>query len=844
MIDFGHLSYESGRGELLCRPQLADAFLAWFAWKTVDSFGEMNFRDVPKAISENYSINHRACMEYVKATFEPVSKAVYRLNEKQQAILREVEEFASLRQELRESATNVIAEVLSGGRDKLRLCAAISCLHQSCADGSWRDVDYQILYFVHLLNEQEDIEKTSKAIASIPEQQKKQSLKAIIHKTYFLRAIPFPAYKTLCDLLFLGAEKLSDLFFLEGDDFLPLFQSLSEDPETLIKKVLDGLFVKKGEKNETFAYVFKKRYGIGNGLNQMTLEEVAKELGVTRERIRQIGVRVEAELASIADKVLPLGFMIFSSNKPDFSAIGYEEAIKWFKDPSVCDALALAASKNTSFLCYDEKLGCFYDPSWTNPESIVDTILMRQDEFIKAKDFDAMSGLEKRAILTEYSLRDVGYYVKRSVNTSRMVMSIMERFFQDGYGNYDEEDYKDLCSILAREYGPEYPLPSQQAMRGLVMREDYFCQIDRGLHIPRSLTVIPDMVFMMSIVDFLNSQGGAVYYRTIYEKFKDEFEAMGVGNHFYAKGIIDPYLRDYGFHTKRDYVIPEGSNETAWDAVHRFLMEQEGEFSFQDIRNHFPGVQDYVFQFQLYDTPELLNLGGKHYVHFSKCGITEEGKRLIEEEIESSLDASDGFVTCHRVWTNLYLFHPGFESEMGAVRGSFALFSYILAREDFRDKYELRRPYILRKGATKPTEATFLEHFMGKRSFTIKECAQYRDKLGISGCNWSFISFVESLCDNFVLVDRYEARRTDAFPITEKELSSVRNTLLKIVRTRGEFSSSDEAGLSMLPEAVGGVEMSPSLLLGIVWTYLQDAFVAEVDKAIGTGMKYVIKEAK
>ena len=46
--------------------------------------------------------------------------------------------------------------------------------------------------------------------------------------------------------------------------------------------------------------IIRMRAGLDDGTKSMTLEEIGQQLGITKERVRQLNVRIMAKLRSIA----------------------------------------------------------------------------------------------------------------------------------------------------------------------------------------------------------------------------------------------------------------------------------------------------------------------------------------------------------------------------------------------------------------------------------------------------------------------------------------------------------------------------------------------------------------
>ena len=61
----------------------------------------------------------------------------------------------------------------------------------------------------------------------------------------------------------------------------------------------DSVHVMLGQLSDRERHVLVSRYGIG-GANAMTLEQLGKQMGITKERVRQIQSRAEDKLRKLA----------------------------------------------------------------------------------------------------------------------------------------------------------------------------------------------------------------------------------------------------------------------------------------------------------------------------------------------------------------------------------------------------------------------------------------------------------------------------------------------------------------------------------------------------------------
>ena len=99
----------------------------------------------------------------------------------------------------------------------------------------------------------------------------------------------------------IASEQVSLLDFIV-DEVLPAPDSIT-DRETLTKKIRDALTVLTPRENE----ILRMRYGLDHN-ETLTLDELGREFGITRERIRQIEKAAIEKLAKSSMRETLEGF--------------------------------------------------------------------------------------------------------------------------------------------------------------------------------------------------------------------------------------------------------------------------------------------------------------------------------------------------------------------------------------------------------------------------------------------------------------------------------------------------------------------------------------------------------
>jgi|GEM_PF-6071361 len=839
--------------ELLCSPELASSFIEWYVWQTVDSFGSVGLGEIGHAVAENYPVSVKAVRDYCQKTLYKESCHAYRLTKEMSEILGKVAAFRDYFRQFSEDKGNGVYLTIHNAithreGETALVCAAIARMDQ--IETGRKDVDYQTLFFDYLRYGRTQVDELKESLAHILPENRKIPLHTLFVNDKIIRALNFGNVRDTESFLKCDFDSLADVLHLDFKDVIPVLKGLSRPAKDMLHEAVGAYLTALANKSQSRLYSFVHRYGVGkeNGREgEETLEEIGQGLGMTRERARQLIARAEEILESYAPQMLTYGAIALRKEFGEYRIRTSKEARPAFHCLEDLHVFSVAAELyGDARVSYNESLDIFYEPYATRIHDLKFQVLDGLDDLLSPKEFDSKREFEKRIILTEYSKRESGFYLRKGKPGSYMITRIIDRFFPSGYhvGEGRNQDYDDLCKCLRQAYGIDYPLPNTAHAVEAIIANSGYCLVGKGTYVNRLFVNEPDITLLSQIFAYVEDNGPMVYYDSVFEKFKDEFGVLGVDNAFYAKGLIDPYLRDHGFHTKRNYVQLEKGGATAREVLYEFMRAQNEPFTIQDLRNRFPGVKDYVFLFAIEDSGDILLCDKSEYISLAKSGMTEEGKRLLIEAIDEAILAGNGVTNTHRIYGRLQLFHRGYEKEFGFLKSQRGIFSYAQRLSELNEKYEFSRPFISNKGSGSLTKETVLaNHLLQMESFTIQDCHAYLKKTGGSVGNFSFIGFMDSLSDDFVLVDRYTAVRKDKFLISEAQLDKVRNMFLMFVRTRGEFDSKDTAALSYFPQIIAGYDLNAYLLLGIVQTFLSEYFSVEIE-AFGMTVNYIIKEVK
>ena len=437
----------------LCSPELANSFIIWFIWNTVDSFGSMSPEGIAGSVVENYHVSVKAVKDYVR---ENLQKGVggYRLSENQKRILNSVQDFRTLFQSEEIKKNDWIGKTINdalaiGKIDSVQTCVAVGKLDQ--ISNSRSDIDYQILFFEHLVEQSSDTDVINQAIVHVLSENLSVPLNVYFSDQTLLKVFAMGGIKDIDQLLSEDARTLTDVFFLDEDNLCQTLTGMSETLKVSLE-IMCNLFYASLEKRDGSPKraAFDLRHGIGEGLTSQTLEEVGQKLGLTRERVRQLEVIGDKALVEHSSPIINYGASWLFQTFGDFKIIQYGEAKKKYGEGNGVDVLAVASSiSQDQRLAYDEGLSLFYSPKNTSLYEIKFKTLDGLNEILTVSEFSKHKAFEQKIISSEYSLRECGFYLRKNKPTSYLITSVIDRFFPSGY-HFNGRDYSDLVGCLKK----------------------------------------------------------------------------------------------------------------------------------------------------------------------------------------------------------------------------------------------------------------------------------------------------------------------------------------------------------------------------------------------------------
>ena len=824
------------REQFSCSPALSDIFIEWFTGVTIDNFGTIEWNMLWNILSDNYNLSsaERAIFEFANINFK--NGDFFSLNEKQENVYSAVKAFLFALHKNNQETVKVDLSQEDNG-----LFISVECSRVILRHTQFKEIDLQLLYFNYLQNKDYFISSLGEALNKADGHKKLDELFVCegIEQLY-----SFLGIKYVSELKNLPIENVADAFFFAIDQLVQNIQLGDFEAIKLIEEKVDGIKTKLMDNNRADYDLVIESQGIGNKLVKPSQKEMNKKYGLDPLTIERKKKELLKQIEEFDNRLIPLLCVVLFSKFGKQKYYAYESLINLFEKETV-DLLCLVAEHSDNILLsFDRKHYIFYNPSARKLNDLLDAISGEMNDLIRFGEYSEFTLLKKKMVSERWS-KKAKYYLRKELTELKLAISVMDEKFPQGY--HIQNDYESLCKFLKEKYGEDFDCPSVSVVTWKLQKDDHFCQIDRGTYLPWSKCPDLDLLEQAAIVDYIQNAGDVIYYASIFEHFKDEFKKKGVNNQYFVKGIVDHYIDGYGYEMNRDFIKKEGSSITGKQAILQKIMEFDGAFSLQQLRNEFPGVKDYSFQIVIQENDEIISLGDNKYVVLVNSGVTAEGEEIMITEAQNALRASDGRpVIAKRILTKIKLFYDDWKKEMGLITTPTALYCFLQKSERANELFEFKRPYLALKGTNKD-EMNFNTSLFKTLSELDEITYDIFRKIvtEIGGAKThpiNFIDIFEEMCDEYLLVDRFRLLKISKLYINRTEIENVKTKLMGLLSKKQFIDSETKTNFKSFPKQIGGLPVNEYLLLGIVATYLQNSFDYELITR-GAKLTYKIKEA-
>lgn len=572
--------------------------------------------------------------------------------------------------------------------------------------------------------------------------------------------------------------------------------------------------------NELF--VLEKRYSL-NGIEQ-TLEEIGKQIGLTRERTRQIIKNAVDKLKKYKEKFLKIICTLFDFFQNDDNLLELEILINYLGEDNIKYYLAVILDKEIfleTSLNYNEEYKIIYFDDTLN--KVINKKVSLMDNVIFLDDFNNYTIFEQQIITKEYRNKD-NYYIKSNVNKSSIYCEIIDELFPNGCKIQDSANVKLINEKYYEIYGINENVDGR-ILSTYIERENY-CMIDFGTFINRNLVPIIDEDFKSLIIDYIYTYK-SVYYSQIFEKFKEKFKDYNILNWYYVKGIIDGFAEN-NFVTKKAYIQIANSSSTPVAEIKQFILKQESFFTLTSINDNFPGPKSYIIYNILNSMENVIFLSKEKYILLEKLPFNQHDLEVLKKNIDylfSSLKTK--VISSKKLFSRMKILCADFFERNDYIVDEYSLFS--ISKALLKNELNFYRPFISKEKinsySSKGVILSYLEDF---EEVKINFIMKYIKKMNIRYL--SIEEILECTSDLFVQIDKETIVRKENLTINKYELESINKYLKLYSDNYGSCYTSKINSYVNFPKL--RYSWNKYLLLGVIRSYLMNEYnIIQINKS-------------
>ncbi len=590
--------------------------------------------------------------------------------------------------------------------------------------------------------------------------------------------------------------------------------------------------LKKLKIKPKYLEIIKKR-GLIFDKERRTLDELGKEYGVTRERIRQIESSTKTRIFRCFNAYsFENHFLKYCFNVPLNDNLGYcdlKTLKEFINNEDYFTILAISASNPKSTLKLSSEYEIIYDSEITSLDELINDAKKKMGKLVNSSLVN-LDSFKKTVLKNFYLTKDEKVYRLRGFTSVDVLNLAIERYFPNGYHINqlsENDDFIYLKKMMKEGFGMETFIWTPRNVSALLERNPNCILIDKGLYQLKSRCASLSEDLKKRINDFILSNPPIVYYITIYTQFKDELESLGVDNYFYLKGLIDPTL-PAGVYSKRNYIQVGENKTTAVDNTIKYMRSFPGVFSLSDLEEAFPGVKTYTFMQYAYQERNrgLMFLPNNRFLYIERLDISKQTKEDYKEFLLSLFsEFKVSLLTSSKVYSLLTERRPDIIEGLKIADDSYILFS--ITEQLYKDSFYFRRPYFSLENNANSDH--LLEYIYTLEKFNKDDLVNYAKATGLKILN--YLQLINKCYEDYVQVDKFTFVRKDVFSITDEDIEKCRLFALENLEYASQFSLLEADRTSNLPSL--SIPCNGYLLAGIYRTFLNDQF-----KIVMTGSEY------
>lgn len=573
-----------------------------------------------------------------------------------------------------------------------------------------------------------------------------------------------------------------------------------------IDKLIAEKFTKKiycGKNKISDEMITRYQYMIEERLRGRTLESVGKELGVTRERVRQQEEKVKKQFVAIYENgaydLLYLIYAIHFNYKECVNKQEISQVIGQYQCELLWDTIA-TNNRNDGYLCLER-----VDMLWFTPEIEKSKQRLREALISMPKQIDEKEKEELiQQISVEYgvpadileifvhsSYKKYGtIYSSETLYLSNRYEIIMKKYFPEGMNVYDEKELEIFRNHYKEMFGDDIDDSTDHAISTRIGEITILC--DRGKYKIMSEPYISQEL-LNDICKYIDEDTNEVFLTNIiYHIFEERLRQEGIYNKYHMQGVLHKLLADKYFF-RRDYVSKSKDAQSIYPLIASFIEEQNAPVTKEELKQEFPGISDIVISVALQNKNLIVGFG----VYIAKKLIENQTENLVKVRAILDQIVSDGEI--HHINDIMSVFKIVYPDVLEQLYIDSASTMYSVASSMFGDRYSFRRPYVARFGmAIANQEERKREFFENKNEFAVQDFVDFAHENDLP--IYSILLQMNAFNDEFIFKDKENLIRTELLSINKYVIEDVEDFLIESIKEDGFIVGTKLSHLYLLPK--------------------------------------------
>ena len=600
--------------------------------------------------------------------------------------------------------------------------------------------------------------------------------------------------------------------------------SFHDDEQIQILDFLDWLKTNLRQlTREAFLNILKdkRQMRIVKGRSEgITLEELGQQIGVTRERIRQIEYKFENRFLIFCSRFKPHYIILSFSNSNIFFTDN--DINKVFKENSAIFKYFLKRIKASNII-WSNELNAFIigDNNWYKKVLKEINELSTQIDYkkitniiadIKEKIFIPVEDkIIEKLILSTY--RKIGnFYSKNRISKKEIYKVVFEEFYPNGMKLFDDFEIMRFKQHV-KDVFPELNFDKEETRAICARITDFTILCDRGKYILPSAIKIEEELLNRIFNHIYYNERSTILYAEIFEQYKSQLlKHSNIHNRYFLQGVLKYYYKnDFTFY--RDYICLDDANDRNIKTyIEEFIKEKKGPVKVKEIKKEFTGITDITINNNVATCSDILQWGFGEYIHFSNIKITESDKTKLLKFLDDSLIV-DKLVSTKVLFEDILISNNNLLYNNG-INNHFSLFS--LYKYFCSDKYQFKRPYISHIGVKQITSDAIIEQFLGSiDKFRISELKSYIEDKKIKIMDFSLL--IDNKCRDFLRVDEDMMIRKSMLNVNKENIGKIEDSIIATLGEKGYMVAKKFESFFFFPYL--GVKWTPFMLVSFIKSF-------------------------